>query len=129
MKYAVAIGLVGIALVAWFVPAAAVVHLLGGWAFFLGRVVPRVVVRWEMLLTSFAYFVAFVLGAHLFMRWLWRESRKDAPAALRVWRMRWTVCGAAGFLLLFVIGTAAAGLVDQASRLAASPEKFWDPRK
>jgi len=62
------------------------------------------------------YLLIFTLGGHVFLKWLYRETTRG-----QAWRLRWTLCGTALILLLFVAGIAAVGVSHQAAWLATSP--------
>jgi prepilin-type processing-associated H-X9-DG protein len=91
-------------------------HLLTGWAAYASSTLPRVSVRWGAAASLVVYLLVFTLGAHVFLRWLYRETTRGQS-----WRFRWTLCGTAIVLLLFVAGIAAVGVSHQAAWLATSP--------
>jgi hypothetical protein len=91
-------------------------HLLTGWAAYASSTLPRVSVRWGAIASLAAYLLVFTLGAHAFLKWLYRNATGGQP-----WRFRWTICGTAIILLLFVAGIAAVGVSHQAAWLATSP--------
>jgi hypothetical protein len=102
-------------------------HLAVGWIPFLGRVLPQLRVRWDVAVSTAVYLVLLVVGAHLFLRWLYRETRDPAAGSgeRRRWRLRWTLGGLAVVLLMFVAGTAAVGIVHQSVWLARSPKPIY----
>jgi hypothetical protein len=107
-------------------------YLVVGWTQFLNRVVPKIQVRWDIVGSVVVFALALVIGSHLFLRWLWRESRPDpsgtdvrsAPSS-RHWRLRWTLSGFVLLVLMFVAGTAAIGITHQVVWLARSPEPLF----
>jgi prepilin-type processing-associated H-X9-DG protein len=98
------------------IPAQWAYHLATGWATYASSTLPRVTVRWGAVASLVVYLLIFISGAHLFMRWLYRESSRG-----QAWRVRWTLCGTAIVLLLFVAGMAAVGVSHQTAWLATSP--------
>jgi len=98
-------------------------YLVTGWAFFLSRVVPNVVVDWFSLGLAGACLVGLACGLHFFCAWLHREisSRKAAldpetqPELLPrgSWRVRTTLSIIGIVVLMFVAGIAAVGTVHQ----------------
>src|SRR5688572_15593459 len=108
-------------------------YLAVGWLPFIGRVSSRIDVRWDLVASAVLCAAALAGGAHLFMRWLYREMRAaDADAgadgtapAPGGWRLRWTISAMALVLLMFVAGTAAVGIVHQATWLARSPRPVY----
>ena len=129
--------LVGLTCVGIWIPGLDILFfLLVGWGFFLGRVGPQLEVRWDLVASVAVYVAALVVGSHLFLGWLYRESgRRDRvppvptdPAALpaaRRWKWRWTLAGFALIGLMFAAGTATIGVVHQVSWLARSPEPIY----
>jgi prepilin-type N-terminal cleavage/methylation domain-containing protein len=69
------------------------------------------------------------IGGHYFCRWLWLKMTPDGTAA---WRMRWTVTGLTGVLLLFVAGIATIGISHQTAWLFTMKGPMvidsWGPR-
>jgi hypothetical protein len=69
------------------------------------------------------------VGAHYFSRWLWVKA---TPEGTEVWRVRWTVLGLAGLLLLFIAGIATIGITHQTAWLFTmkGPRVIdsWGPR-
>lgn len=95
-------------------------ELLVGWYRYVTSTLPRVSVRWGAVASLGVYLLVFLAGAHLFLRWLYREATGG-----RAWRARWTVCGTAVVLLLFSAGVAATGVAHQVAWLATSPEPLY----
>ena len=98
-------------------------YLVTGWALFLLRVLPNIVVDWFSLGIAGASLVALVCGLHFFCHWLYREiARKlalqqlgpdDELPSLPIWRFR-TTLGIVGLVvLMFVAGISAVGSVHQ----------------
>jgi len=69
------------------------------------------------------------VGSHYFCRWLWVKA---TPERTEVWRVRWTVTGLAGVLLLFVAGIATIGITHQTAWLFTMKGPMiidsWGPR-
>ena len=86
---------------------------------------PQITVRWDLLASTAVYVALLLVGAHGFLRWLYREMRKDANAGPGVWKWRWTLGATALILLMFVAGTAMVGVVHQTVWLARSPEPLY----
>jgi hypothetical protein len=82
-----------------------------GWPAYLGRVLPRITLNWEMIACGVA---ALVLGTWMldrFLRWAWRSWR---PAESTVtWKPASTIGGVALVLLLFANATALTGIFHQ----------------
>lgn len=110
--------------------------LLFGWIFYLGHVVPQVSVNWDEAGLAGLAIACFTLGAHGFARWLYAALRPEPTAGTEphdanaktasCWRLRWTLCGTAVVLLLFVAGTAMVGVVHQVAWLARSKEPMFE---
>jgi prepilin-type processing-associated H-X9-DG protein len=92
-----------------------------GWATFLTRTAAKVHVRWDLAGSAVAYAAALAVGAHFFLRWVYREMIGGA------WKMRWTLGGFGVVILMFVAGTAAIGIVHQTTWLVRSPERMFRP--
>jgi hypothetical protein len=108
------------------VPGTEVVWTLAaGWVAYLKRVVPKVTVRWDLVASTAAYLVALVVGAHLLLGWLHRETRNADATAPAPWKWRWTLGATAVVLLMFVCGIAMVGIVHQTVWLARSPEPLY----
>lgn len=115
----------------WFVLAACVgiqvpgievvFYLVVGWVAYLVRVVPQVRVRWDVAGSFVVYCGAFLVGSHVFLRWLRREMAPAAPA----WRVRWTASAFALVVLMFAAGIGAVGVVHQTAWLVRSPEPIY----
>ena len=96
-------------------------YLLVGWVPFLHRVLPSIHMRWDSMASTAIYAVAFLIGCHLFLRWLHREMR---PVGQR-WRLRWTAGGFLVVLLAFASGIAMVGVVHQTGWLINSPKPLY----
>ena len=94
-----------------------------GWANFLHRTWPKVRVDQRLAALAVGYVIVLVVGAHVFMRWLYREWTKSYQPG--PWRMKWTVAGIAIVLLLFVSGTATVGITHQTAWLVTSPQSIF----
>jgi len=111
-----------------FIPGQAFfIPILFGWVSFLGRVIPQVRIKWDLVLTAVLYAFVLILGSHLFLRWMYREIKRHGSGDGAVWRWRWTLSGAASVLLMFVAGMAAIGVTHQVIWLASSPEPLYAP--
>ncbi|HEY2588885.1 MAG TPA: hypothetical protein VGI81_24290, partial [Tepidisphaeraceae bacterium] len=93
-------------------------ELLSGWITFLVRVMPKVQVRWDLVVSTAIYAIVLVGGAHGFLRWLCREMSRG-PAGVSAgpvprWRWRWTLSGFLIVILMFTAGMAAIGVLHQA---------------
>lgn len=95
---------------------------LFGWALFAKDVAPRIQVNPAAVGLFAATLVGTTFGVHLFAGWLRRSIRPEAPP----WRVKWTLAGMALFVLAFVAGIAAVGVVHQAAWLATQPEPFLE---
>jgi hypothetical protein len=91
--------------------------LIVGWVHYLIRIVPMVRINVSAVAVFvIAIPVTLVLG-HWFLSWLWRGMGNA-----RAWRWKWSVGGLSGLMLMFVIGTAATGIVHQTGWLITSPK-------
>jgi prepilin-type processing-associated H-X9-DG protein len=97
-------------------------YLAFGWIGFLRRVVPQIQVRWDMAASCAVCVFVLVIGSHLFLRWLYRQTAAEGVSADgRRWRWRWTLAGAGLVFLMFSAGIGATGVVHQTAWLATSP--------
>jgi hypothetical protein len=98
-------------------------YLVAGWAFFLSRVVPNMVVNWIALGEAGICLVGLVCGLHFFCAWLHREiARKrvlqqlgpdEILPSLGTWKLRSTLSIVGIVVLMFVAGISAVGSVHQ----------------
>ncbi|MEZ0229979.1 MAG: hypothetical protein ACAI25_15250 [Planctomycetota bacterium] len=96
--------------------------LLVGWVAFARDTAAKVTVN-PAAVATFAVTLALVTaGVHFFASWLRRSMRPEAPP----WRGRWTAALVALFVLAFVAGIAAVGIVHQTAWLATSPDPFFE---
>ena len=95
-------------------PLDAAFRLAAGWAYFVGRVGPRVSVNGAGVLTALVCLVALAVGGHLFLRWLVGTARR--------WQLRWTLSILGAVVLMFVAGISAVGITHQTAWLLTSPE-------
>src|SRR5208283_1687688 len=108
------------------VPAEFLFGLIGGWAFFLKRVILQVTVNWGGMLTAVVCLVALVVGLQLFLGWVTRELRRRGAGGKEQqpgpWQMRWTLAIVALVVLMFVAGISAVGITHQTVWLMTSKE-------
>lgn len=105
-----------------------------GWIRFLLRVVPQVTISWAGAATAAVCSVAFLLGTHWFLRWLYAEWRQNGASSepsteLRPadsWKLRWTVGLTSVAVLMFVAGICVTGLAHQTAWLATSKEPLME---
>jgi prepilin-type processing-associated H-X9-DG protein len=91
-------------------------RLLFGWYWYLARVVPRLTIARDGVMTALVCLVLFTVGLHLFLRWLRRELRAHEGGAGRDtsdWSSRGTLGLVTVLVLMFVAGISAAGVVHQ----------------
>jgi prepilin-type processing-associated H-X9-DG protein len=106
-------------------------RLTFGWISFAGRVIPKVAVSWDGVVTSIVCLVLFTLGLHAFLRWFYREVQRSAARSaetIRRWSPRWTASLVAITLLMFVIGISAGAIMHQAGWLMTSPRPLLTAR-
>jgi Protein of unknown function (DUF1559) len=101
------------------------VFLVLGWIFYLARVLPEVTVAWGGVTTAITCLVFFLIGSHLFLRWLYRELASGGPLP-GVWRIRWTLAAGSSVVLMFVAGMAAAGVAHQVGWLVQLKEPMFE---
>ena len=111
--------------------ALAYFYLVVGWALFLERVLPLVVIDWFSLGLAAACLTGLVCGMHYFCVWLHREItlRKAAfeldpeqeRPPLQAWKLRTTLAIIGIVVLMFVAGIAAVGTVHQLVWLRTRP--------
>ena len=94
----------------------AVMNLIFGWVYFIGRVGPKVQFRWDLVAWAMIYAAAFLVGSHSFLRWLYRETEGGS------WKWRWTFSGFVLVILMFLSGMASIGVTHQVAWLATSPK-------
>ena len=100
-------------------------HLLFGWLHYLFGTLPRVTIRWDGILTFIVGLVLLIATSHMLLRWLARQMTTDTESKLRQWQLRWTICGAAVVVLMFVAGIALVGIVHQGIWLATAPDDLF----
>jgi prepilin-type processing-associated H-X9-DG protein len=94
-----------------------------GWIWYLRRVLPNMVVRWDLVASTAAYAAVLLVGAHFFLRWL--RSEMTPPGMGRAWKWSWTVGGFLLVLLAFAAGISVVGVVHQTGWLISSPEPLY----
>lgn len=87
-----------------------------GWLSYSLRVLPRVVISRDGLITATVCLVIFTAGLHGFLRWL----RKGLGGPDTVWKPRWTLSIVAVVVLMFASGTAAVGVTHQTGWLLSA---------
>ncbi|MFY2559359.1 hypothetical protein ACN469_17130 [Corallococcus terminator] len=80
-----------------------------GWLTFLQEVVPEVTLRWGAIVEFLVVATMLGAGAHLFLRWLWRQLHVETPEA-SAWRPRWSASLLLGVVLLFAATMASVGI-------------------
>ena len=91
-------------------------NLLFGWLYYLGRVLPRIRVSTDGLLTALVCIALLTIGLHRFAKWLTWEVAHNRGSTAR-WRWHWTAALLGLVVLMFAAGIAAAGIVHQAGWL------------
>jgi len=128
--------IIGVLVVVWFVldclgfplPGFDVLFfLVAGWGFFIHRVFPQVQIRWDAVISFVVYAVLLVVGSHLFLGWLYRQTGEGEAAVARRWQWRWTLSGFCLVVLMFAAGIAMIGVVHQSTWLARSPVPIFFP--
>jgi prepilin-type processing-associated H-X9-DG protein len=107
-------------------PLIFVADMAVGWALFLIRVVPQTQVGWAGVATALACLVAFAVGLHGFLAWLFAQTGTAEQGAPRRWSPRWTGSIVALVVLMFVAGLATAGAAHQVGWLVTSKEPLID---
>lgn len=97
------------------------VLLAVGWIVFLNDVLPDVTFRWEALVETGVVVTVLGLGSHLFLSWLWRQSR-TAEAQASPWPARWSLSLLAMLVLLFGATMSTVGVAHHLGWLVTSPE-------
>ncbi len=95
-----------------------------GWIRFLLRVGPMIRFKWGMILSAMVYAAMLVAGSHLFLRWLCLHLSVNHR-----WHTRWTLSGFAIVVMMFVVGVSAVGISDHLTRLIASTQPIFKPRR
>jgi len=105
-------------------PLEIALYLIAGWALYLGRVGPEVTVVWGSVALAVVCLAVFAVGSHMFLAWLYGQLNASAePARIGArWPARWTAALVAVVVLMFVAGTAAAGVGHQMGWLITSRE-------
>ena len=99
--------------------------LVAGWIFFLNRASRQIEVRLDMVGSSIVYMIIAIIGAHFFLRWLYRELNKGDSSATRKWRWRWTFSGFTLVVLMFATGISAVGIANHTLWLVTSPQELY----
>ena len=103
--------------------------LLGlGWLAYLVRVLPEVSVNLGAVFFAVLTLLAFGVGAHHALRWLYRSWGANADESGRVWLPRWTVSLTALLVLLFAANIAVVGIVHQTGWIVSGDvlEHSWE---
>ncbi len=98
-------------------------YLVTGWAIFLSRVVPNMVINWTTLGIAGICLIGLIIGLHFFFTWLHREvARKqglqqlgpdEKLPSLHPWKFRTTFCILGIVVLMFIAGISSVGSVHQ----------------
>lgn len=109
-----------------------VVYMFAGWVMFLVRVLPAVQLNFTGLVSAAAALLAFAVGLHFFLRWLYgattlapaiaAEQSSNVHPPRPAWRGRWTAEIVAILLLMFVAGISMIGATHQLVWLVTSTE-------
>jgi hypothetical protein len=102
--------------------------LVSGWLTYARDILPRITVSPGPVISAGVYLIAFTVGVHFLLRWLYRETGSGEPnrATRRgPWRWRWTLSGVCVVILMFAAGTAAVGVVHQIAFLATSDQPVY----
>lgn len=106
-------------------------HLLTGWAFFLSRVLPKVVVDWFSVGVASTCLFGLCFGLHFFCAWFHQEVRlkialrnlgpnKESPTS-PIWKFRTTLSILGVIVLMFAAGIFAVGGFHQLVWLRTRP--------
>jgi hypothetical protein len=106
-------------------PIKIVAYLAFGWINFIMKNLATVELNLELLAQGIACTVALGIGAHYFVRWLYRETGASIE---RTWRWQWTASGLTVVLLLFVAGIGTIGVVHQTAWLLNAKEPLMEYR-
>jgi hypothetical protein len=86
-----------------------------GWASFIIAVLPNVTLNYKMVVSSLSALVVALGGAHFLIRRFRGEKQ---------WKLRWTLLGSAGLMVLFGTSIAAIGIVHQIGWLTRQGNVF-----
>lgn len=106
-----------------FAPAAVVFHLLFGWVYYVGRVIPSVRIEAGGVVLALLCLVGVAVLGHWLAGWLWREMQSEGSKSR--WKVRWTAMSLGVVLLMFICGIAATGVVHQVGWLVRSEERLF----
>jgi prepilin-type processing-associated H-X9-DG protein len=105
--------------------------LASGWVAYAARVLPRVRVSWDGVLTAVVCLALFTVGLHRTLGWLYREVQTAGDATVecrRTWSVRWTLSLVVLIVLMFVVGISATGIVHQAGWLISARGSLVEER-
>lgn len=104
-------------------------RLLFGWYGFMRMNAQAMQPNALLIVEAIVCTIVLGVGAHYFCRWLWVRMTPDGT---EVWRVRWTVAGLAGVLVLFIAGIATIGITHQTAWLFTMKGPMiidsWGPR-
>jgi hypothetical protein len=99
----------------WFWVLEVPYQLVVGWALYLQRVLPRINPDAGSVVSGGACVAVVAFGSHLFLRWL-------ASTVSRTWPLKRTLRLLLLLVMMFVVGLAFTGLVQQTGWLIRAPE-------
>ncbi len=99
-----------------------------GWVGYLRRVLPRVRVNGDGVVTGVVCLLLFTVGLQGFLRWLSAEVGRASGISPRPWSWRRTIAIATLVTLMFAVGVATTGIAHQAGWLIASRRRLVETR-
>ena len=97
--------------------------ILFGWAAYLQRVLPDLQADWTVVRLAIVCLIAFLVGLHLFLRWLRRESGGSQ------WRVAWTLSLVSLLFLSLLVSMSAIGIAHQCAWLGRETAQFWRSKR
>lgn len=120
-----AVALFLLACLGFVVPGEMAFYLTCGWAFFLARVVPRITLNVNGLITAVVCLLLLSVGLHFFLQSMFKRIPDVDSADVsseRRWHWRWSFAILAVIVLLFVAGISVVGITHQTTWIVTSKE-------
>lgn len=100
-------------------------ELLCGWVYYIGRVLPKMVWRWDAIAVFGLSLLAFAALLHYLLSSLRPRQAEVSDETRSPWRLRWTLCIVAFTLLMFAGGIAMIGATHQATWLLTGEDRVF----